>query len=88
MRDAGPESAWAVAEVIGQVSGKPLAEHVREACAGKGVEASVERVELRHLAAVREREEGGREAVLGDNGMSSSSHREGGCWVLTRGNRL
>ncbi len=87
MRDAGPESAWSVAEVIGQVSGKPLAEHVREACAGKGVEASVERVELRHLAAVGEREEGGREAVLGDNGISFLLFEGSGCWVLTRRNR-
>ncbi|KAG7289097.1 hypothetical protein NEMBOFW57_005460 [Staphylotrichum longicolle] len=64
----GGGGVWAVAEVIGQVSGKPIGEYVREACARKGVEASVERVELRHLPAVSEHEaEKGRRGPLGDN---------------------
>lgn len=65
----GGGGVWAVAEVIGQVSGKPIGEYVREACAHKGVEASVERVELRHLPAVSEHEaDKGRRGALGDNG--------------------
>jgi hypothetical protein len=75
-----PAHSWSVAEVIGQVSGKPLGEFVKGAC-GDGV--TVERVELRHLppAVAGEEGKGGerrRGEVLGDNGtfycsFSSSS---------------
>ncbi|KAK1760459.1 BIG/ATPase V1 complex, subunit S1 [Echria macrotheca] len=56
---------FSVAEVIGQVSGKPLADHVVAACAAKGKVAQVERVELAHLPALGEAEK--RREVLADN---------------------
>ncbi|KAK4105115.1 BIG1-domain-containing protein [Parathielavia hyrcaniae] len=56
--------SWSVAEVIGQVSGKPLGEYITSACGDKVV---VERVELAHLPAISEGGEKRREEVLGDN---------------------
>ncbi|KAK4122247.1 BIG1-domain-containing protein [Parathielavia appendiculata] len=57
--------SWAVAEVIGQVSGKPLGEYVSSTCGADKV--VVERVELAHLPAVLEGGEKRRGEVLGDN---------------------
>ncbi|KAK0652222.1 BIG/ATPase V1 complex, subunit S1 [Cercophora newfieldiana] len=54
-----------VAEVIGQVSSKPLAEYVLEACTKKGVVAQVDRVELAHLPSLKETAK--RAEILGDN---------------------
>ncbi len=67
----GGGHVWSVAEVVGQVSGRPLREFVEGACRREGVEAVVERVELRHLPAVGSGEEG-RGEVVGDNGMLCS----------------
>ncbi|KAK3901116.1 BIG/ATPase V1 complex, subunit S1 [Staphylotrichum tortipilum] len=58
---------WAVAEVVGQVSSRLLGGFVQAACRREGVEAAVERVELRHLPAVGSGEEGKRGEVVGDN---------------------
>lgn len=79
-RDHG--TSWSVAEVIGQVSGRPLAEYVVEVCAAQGVEAQVDRVELKHLPAVSDVEgrEGERGALLGDNGMLILTAPRGLVW--------
>jgi hypothetical protein len=64
-----PAHSWSVAEVIGQVSGKPLGEYVKTVCGEQAV--VVERVELRHLPPAAEEGKGGegrRGEVLGDNG--------------------
>jgi hypothetical protein len=78
VRQLGAAKSWSVAEVIGQVSGRPLEEYIAETCAqarGGAGEVKVERVELRHLPAVGEgadsKRDGKRREVLGDNGMSS-----------------
>ncbi|KAL2129372.1 hypothetical protein VTI74DRAFT_7890 [Chaetomium olivicolor] len=60
-------TGWAVAEVVGQVSGRPIEAYVKQVCGEKGREARIERVELRHLPAVSEKGSAGREEVLGDN---------------------
>lgn len=73
-------SRFSVAEVIGQVSGKPLADHVAAACSAKGKVAKVERVELAHLPGLEETEK--RREVLADNGMSFSCHGRGGCYSV------
>lgn len=64
-------TAFSVAEVIGQVSGGPLEEHIQRACADKtgGKKAHVDRVELRRLPAASVREGRERREVLEDNGM-------------------
>ncbi|KAK4453777.1 vacuolar ATP synthase subunit S1-domain-containing protein [Podospora aff. communis PSN243] len=54
-----------VAEVIGQVSSKPLAEYVTGACLKKGVASQVERVELEHLPGLKETAK--RAEILSDN---------------------
>ncbi|KAK5654823.1 hypothetical protein OQA88_6859 [Cercophora sp. LCS_1] len=54
-----------VAEVIGQVSTKPLSDYVVQACAEKGKVAKVDRVELAHLPGLRETEK--RRETLSDN---------------------
>lgn len=85
--DKSKNRVFAVAEVIGQVSGRPLAEYIAGACRErKGVEAVVERVELRHLPppAAGERRER-REEVVEDNGKTCFSFCSG-CglrWVLS-----
>ncbi|KAK3997492.1 BIG/ATPase V1 complex, subunit S1 [Cladorrhinum sp. PSN332] len=46
-------SVYSVAEVIGQISGRPLKEYIVEACKAKGKEGvQIDRVELKHLPAV------------------------------------
>jgi hypothetical protein len=65
------ENSWAVAEVVGQVSGQPVAEYITQACKERQVQgATVERVELRHLPPVApgENSEEERRDILGDNG--------------------
>lgn len=64
------KTLFGVAEVIGQVSGKPLEEHIRAVCKEKGREGvEVQRVELKHLPPVGSQgQEGKRGEVLGDNG--------------------
>jgi hypothetical protein len=59
------KGSFNVAEVIGQVSSKPLAEYVADACLKKGVVAQVERVELEHLPSLKETAK--RAEILGDN---------------------
>jgi len=73
---------FSVAEVIGQVSGKPLADHVMAACSAKGKVAKVERVELAHLPGLKETEK--RKGVLADNGMSLYPSGRGLSLVLTK----
>ncbi|KAK0626850.1 BIG/ATPase V1 complex, subunit S1 [Immersiella caudata] len=59
------QGRYNVAEVIGQVSSKSLAEYVAEACTKKGVIALVNRVELEHLPSPKETVK--RTEILGDN---------------------
>ncbi|KAK0754537.1 BIG/ATPase V1 complex, subunit S1 [Schizothecium vesticola] len=56
---------FSVAEVIGQVSTKPLMESVTASCAKKGKVAQIQKVELAHLPRVRETAK--RAEVLADN---------------------
>ncbi|AEO62905.1 uncharacterized protein THITE_2107704 [Thermothielavioides terrestris NRRL 8126] len=69
VRAAGENASWSVAEVIGQVSGRPLAEYVAQACEARGVEAKLDKIELKHLPAAAEgtKRERERREVLGDN---------------------
>jgi hypothetical protein len=71
-RTIGEKHVYGVAEVIGQVSGKPLGEYITKVCGEKGKAVDVERVEMKHLPAVAGKEEGRRGEVLADNGMEHS----------------
>jgi len=63
------KTIYSVAEVIGQVSGQSLKEHIQTACRAKGREAQIDRVELRHLPAAGEDDESEeRRILLEDNG--------------------
>ncbi len=55
-----------VAEVVGQVSTKPLADSIREGCMQEGKVAKIEEVELKHLPPIKESAQ--RADVLADNG--------------------
>ena len=63
--------SFSVAEVIGQVSGRPLADFITATCADKGKTANVQRVELAHLPGQKEAAK--REDVLADNGKTFRS---------------
>ncbi|KAK4462159.1 hypothetical protein QBC42DRAFT_202024 [Cladorrhinum samala] len=64
------KTIYSVAEVIGQVSGQSLKEHIQTACRAKGREAQIDRVELRHLPAAGEDDESEeRRILLEDNDM-------------------
>ncbi|KAL2025014.1 hypothetical protein VTK56DRAFT_16 [Thermocarpiscus australiensis] len=66
---SGSGSVFAVAEVVGQVSGRPLAEYVAAVCAEMGKEVRVDRVELKHLPSPSVREGKERRDVLEDNDL-------------------
>ncbi|KAK4114568.1 BIG1-domain-containing protein [Canariomyces notabilis] len=60
-------SHFSVAEVVGQVSGRPLDEFIKTVCAEKGKQVHVDRVELKHLPPASLIEGRDRREVLEDN---------------------
>ncbi|KAK4164922.1 BIG/ATPase V1 complex, subunit S1 [Cladorrhinum sp. PSN259] len=63
-------SIYSVAEVIGQISGRPLNEYIQEGCKAKGKEVQIDRVELKHLPGDGDKTQSAeRKEILRDNDL-------------------
>ncbi|KAK4193021.1 BIG/ATPase V1 complex, subunit S1 [Podospora australis] len=68
IKSESTKGSYSVAEVIGQVSGQPLKEHIQAACKATGKkDVQIDRIELKHLPAVGQVSDHERREMLEDN---------------------